>query len=282
MRGLRSWVARSESRGPGLGFGRGPAFTLIELLVVIGIIGLLAALLVPALSRSKEAARSTVCKNHLHEMGLALGMYVTDSRDTYPAYCDDPSAVPLLPSMWEGKLVPYYPLAWTNVSYHCPGYKGAIFMKQDSTIPNPGNWELFYPAGGSYAYNSVGADCIDGPNVLTARPDHWLGLGTTFHSRRVANLAVPSDMLAIGESRPTTWPTPYNATGQPYGLDQLWTGYPPGWASFSSMPRRHGKKYNELFCDSHVIALEPLKWHNPANSAIFWNYDHQAHSNLWW
>jgi len=57
---------------------------LIELLVVIAIIGILAALLLPALSRSKAQAHSTTCKNHLRQMGLALQLYVNDNQGQYP------------------------------------------------------------------------------------------------------------------------------------------------------------------------------------------------------
>jgi prepilin-type N-terminal cleavage/methylation domain-containing protein/prepilin-type processing-associated H-X9-DG protein len=76
-------------------------FTLIELLVVIAIIGILAAILLPALARAREAARRSSCQNNLKQWGLVMKMYSNEARGSfppiqagsYPAIAGDPDAI---------------------------------------------------------------------------------------------------------------------------------------------------------------------------------------------
>jgi prepilin-type processing-associated H-X9-DG protein len=250
----------------------------MELLVVIGIIGILAALLLPALSMAKAHARSTACKNHLHQMGLALQMYVHDHRGRYPYYLgppgtaygdeNDSSGSPPGRVYWSSQLIPYYPSRWTNSAYHCPGYRGVV--------QGPASFDAQRAIGrfGSYAYNADGAGVVDPIKG-------YYGLGPTVFWRWAraiseGELKVPSEMLAISESR---FLSPRRNV-LPGGQDWMHCGlFQQGGPDFD--PARHGNNYNSLFCDGHVSAMSPWILFNPTNTAAMWNYDHQPHPELW-
>jgi len=261
-------------RGSDADFGLRRGFTLIELLVVIAIIGMIAALLFPALSKTKAQAHSSTCKNHLRQLGLALEMYVNESRTRYPSSLFG----------WWRQLEPFYPLKWTNAAYHCPGYKGL----------NTEAWEPYNPPRalplGSYAYNAMGVrdgsigwdDLIHGGSVRYPNEDFglvgvWGGRGPTIQSQ----IKVPSEMIALGDSRFLD----VSINRNPGASVQLvigflnWTGL--GVARAYAFGLRHGREYNFLLCDGHVTAMNPWILFNPTNTGAMWNYDHQSHTELW-
>lgn len=80
---------RADQNNPAQGDRRAEtAFSLVELLAAIAIVALLAGLLLPTLGRAKETGRGAACLNNLHQIGLALQLYVDDNDGKMPAMRD--------------------------------------------------------------------------------------------------------------------------------------------------------------------------------------------------
>ena len=90
-------MKRSDSNRGGRCAGNFPGFTLIELLVVIAIIAILAAMLLPALSKAREQGFRATCISNTHQIGLGVQMYADDNNQYFPS-----PGPPSNPVWWSG------------------------------------------------------------------------------------------------------------------------------------------------------------------------------------
>jgi prepilin-type N-terminal cleavage/methylation domain-containing protein/prepilin-type processing-associated H-X9-DG protein len=249
------------------------AFTLIELLVVIAIIAILAALLLPALSQSKERAKRISCQNNLRQLGLALIMY-GDENNSFPVLNTPTSARGSSSEicLWNADLLPL--LANNQNLFDCPSFPD--FFRWTTNVSASG---YFYPTNieGNrpfcYAINSKGVASAD------------FGLGkqaaTMTSGRKPSEIKSAANMIAIGDD---TSHTTNNPTG----------GYKTGgWGEFVltyvHMTDRswvigtiHNQGGNMVFLDGHVEWQHWQQWIEfDETAAKRWNYDNQPHHEFW-
>jgi prepilin-type N-terminal cleavage/methylation domain-containing protein len=127
---------------------RSPGFTLVELLVVVGIIALLVAILIPALSRARESANRTICLSNIRQVATALISYTADNNGSFP-FCGLAGANPLdadwvwwqkangrIDQIAEHGIGPYLNLTATPRVLYCPNDDNSFRPRQIGNDPS--------------------------------------------------------------------------------------------------------------------------------------------------
>jgi prepilin-type N-terminal cleavage/methylation domain-containing protein/prepilin-type processing-associated H-X9-DG protein len=156
-------------------------FTLIELLVVIAIIAILAAMLLPALSRAKDKAKQISCASNMKNWEMALTMYEGDNSDAIPYFGLDSSAATTT-TFWPSYLAPYlsqitkgtyYDTIITNKVRACPGGSnrgkwGGVWSDWSSWIGVNFGGYATDPLTGPFVYGSANGVKFGGPVKISA------------------------------------------------------------------------------------------------------------------
>jgi prepilin-type N-terminal cleavage/methylation domain-containing protein len=232
------------------------AFTLIELLVVIAIIAVLAAMLLPTLSRAKATSLGIHCENNLYQLTLAWVMYSGDFNDRLvpsdgggEVNIDSPTGTYSDNSWCMGDMTEYP--GWTNTGvikasllfpnvknvavYRCPADKSSADSKKKIIYP--------YGGGGDSRVRSVSMNgWMDGPAVMQSG-----SIGTIFH--KIGEIGKPADMFVFLDENPGSINDGFFYTSIP---NTVWTDVPGTY---------HNNANGMSFADGHALIKT---WHDRA------------------
>ena len=255
------------------------AFTLIELLVVIAVIGVLAAILLPALARSKAVAKRIHCVGNLKQLALATHLYADDNVDWLP-----PSSVQIY-SVDEGSIV------WTDIPYGRnpqDDFAGGSVVWHHHLLYGylDGNTNLFQCAG-NFRLKEVFPNGYPVSPYTRDNPFNlaygWNAETSNEKSIKTTQIVSPSHHLQLGDTvgwsiyPKTKWMDfpPLAALNPHIDRKPMWS---VGNGYRFHLTRRHYGNANMAFSDGHVEHGSLRDWTLPVESVHRrWHYDNQAH-----
>lgn len=234
---------------------RRKAFTLIEVLVVIAIVGVLVALLLPAVQNAREAARRMDCQSHLHQIGIGVAQYFDNWGEQFflhhPFEADVTAQVNDAESFaeiyWEDKIMPYVNPAYSNESIA----RGGVQVADEKIFRCMSDISEVHP------YVDPTTGLVDG---ITNRTSYLMNSLLSHKTRRYGRYTFPrfqqdigsSNFVAFNERNGAVMDTDPNADPRQDDYD-IWLGTSTldKWIAWN----RHGTS-NVLYLDGHAKSVQ--------------------------
>ncbi len=244
-------------------------FTLIELLVVVAIIAVLAAMLLPALGKARDAARSVTCSNQLRQISLAAQMYTADFDDYLPGGVQESS-----PLRWRVLIASYLGFEITGVNspsastvydggpgsvFYCPAaWSDPAFQNAGKGFFNNGPW--------SWLQGTIGMNaCLVPSRPPPASANVAYVNGGVDRINQVVDASGTIHYGDVGEEY-------YSWNGEDYFHDPLLYTY--HFTNYVVPPphSRHPRQANYVFLDGHVNALRRIDLWAPDTGHWYGNF----------